>query len=91
MPVLDINKLACEVFDIEANAILRLKSGINEDFDKAIDLLYNSRGKVIITGMGKSGLIGKKIAATSNLNFNRYSVIFLAPCRKYSWRFWDYY
>ncbi len=64
MPVLDINKLACEVFDIEANAILKLKSGINGNFDKAIDLLYNSKGKVIITGMGKSGLIGKKIAAT---------------------------
>ncbi len=64
MPVLDINKLACEVFDIEANAILKLKAGINGNFDKAIDLLYNSKGKVIITGMGKSGLIGKKIAAT---------------------------
>ena len=64
MPVLDINKLACEVFDIEANAILKLKSGLDENFDKAIDLLYSSKGKVIITGMGKSGLIGKKIAAT---------------------------
>lgn len=64
MPVIDMNKLACEVFDIEANAILKLKQSIGIDFDKAIDLLYNSRGKVIITGMGKSGLIGKKIAAT---------------------------
>ncbi len=64
MPVLDINKLACDVFDIEANAILKLKSGLGENFDNAIDLLYNSKGKVIITGMGKSGLIGKKIAAT---------------------------
>ena len=64
MPVLDINKLACEVFDIEANAILNLKSGLGENFDKTIDLLYSSKGKVIITGMGKSGLIGKKIAAT---------------------------
>ena len=59
MPVLDINKLACDVFDIEANAILRLKNNLTRSFDDAVDLLYNSKGKVIITGMGKSGLIGK--------------------------------
>ncbi|MGN1152850.1 MAG: SIS domain-containing protein, partial [Candidatus Gastranaerophilaceae bacterium] len=64
MQVLDINKLACEVLDIEANAILRLKQSIGINFDKTIDLLFQSNGKVIITGMGKSGLIGKKIAAT---------------------------
>ena len=55
---------AKEVLDIEAKAILRLKDNIGEDFDKAIDLLYNCKGRVIVTGMGKSGLIGKKIAAT---------------------------
>lgn len=64
MQVLDMNKLACEVLDIEANAILKLKQAIGINFDKAIDLMFNSGGKVIITGMGKSGLIGKKIAAT---------------------------
>ena len=40
MPVLDMNKLACEVFDIEANAILKLKESLGISFDKAIDLLY---------------------------------------------------
>lgn len=64
MPVMDLNKLAAEVFDIEANAILRLKNNLGSNFDRAIDLLYDLKGKVIITGMGKSGLIGKKIAAT---------------------------
>ena len=64
MQVLDINKLACDVFDIEANAILKLKDSLGIHFDKAIDLLFEAKGKVIITGMGKSGLIGKKIAAT---------------------------
>lgn len=64
MPVLDMNKLASEVFDIEANAILKLKKSLGLDFDRAIDILYHTQGKVIITGMGKSGLIGKKIAAT---------------------------
>ena len=55
---------AKDVLDIEAKSILRLKDSIGEDFDKAIDILYNCKGRVIVTGMGKSGLIGKKIAAT---------------------------
>ncbi|MBR1425779.1 KpsF/GutQ family sugar-phosphate isomerase [bacterium] len=57
-------ELANEVLDIEANSILRLKNGLGENFEKALDLLYNCKGRVIVTGMGKSGLIGKKIAAT---------------------------
>lgn len=64
MTATSINKLAKEVFDIEANSILRLKENIGENFDKAIEILYNCKGRVIVTGMGKSGLIGKKIAAT---------------------------
>lgn len=60
----NIIDLAKEVFDIEANSILRMKDGLDENFDKAIGLLYSCKGRVIITGMGKSGLIGKKIAAT---------------------------
>lgn len=59
-----INDLAKEVLTIEANAILRLKENIGEDFDRAIDYLFNCKGRVIVTGMGKSGLIGRKIAAT---------------------------
>jgi len=59
-----ITDLAKEVLDIEANSILRLKNSINENFEKAIELLYACKGRVIVTGMGKSGLIGKKIAAT---------------------------
>lgn len=55
---------AKEVLEIEANSILRLKDNIGEDFDRAIDILYNCKGRVIVTGMGKSGIIGKKIAAT---------------------------
>ena len=59
-----INELAKEVLTIEANSILRLKNSIGEEFDKAIDLLFNCKGRVIVTGMGKSGLIGRKIAAS---------------------------
>lgn len=64
MTLASMNELAKEVFDIEANSILRLKNNIGEEFDKAIELMYDCKGRVIITGMGKSGLIGKKIAAT---------------------------
>ncbi len=59
-----INELAREVLEIEAQSILKLKERIGEDFDRAIDILYNCKGRVIITGMGKSGHIGRKIAAT---------------------------
>ena len=64
MTATSINELAKEVFDIEAKSILRLKDNIGENFDKAVEILYNCKGRVIVTGMGKSGLIGKKIAAT---------------------------
>lgn len=64
MSLSKINELAKEVLEIEANSILRLKNNIGEEFDKAIDILYNCKGRVIVTGMGKSGIIGKKIAAT---------------------------
>lgn len=60
----NITELAKQVLEIEASSILRLKDGINENFEKAIDVLYACKGRVIVTGMGKSGLIGKKIAAT---------------------------
>ncbi|MBD5403073.1 KpsF/GutQ family sugar-phosphate isomerase [bacterium] len=59
-----INELANEVLDIEANSVLRLKRNIGEAFESAVDILYSCKGRVIVTGMGKSGLIGKKIAAT---------------------------
>lgn len=59
-----ITDLAKEVLEIEAKSILRLKDNVNGEFEKAISLLYACKGRVIVTGMGKSGLIGKKIAAT---------------------------
>lgn len=64
MNTVRINELAKEVLTIEANSILRLRNNIGAEFDKAIEILYHCKGRVIITGMGKSGIIGKKIAAT---------------------------
>lgn len=60
----EILELAKNVLDIEANSILKLKDFIGEDFDRAVEIIYNCKGRVIITGMGKSGHIGRKIAAT---------------------------
>ncbi|RKY86818.1 D-arabinose 5-phosphate isomerase [candidate division KSB1 bacterium] len=53
-----------EVIRIEASAVKELEKRINKEFKKAVDLIYNSKGRLIISGVGKSGLIGKKIAAT---------------------------
>ncbi|WP_079478043.1 KpsF/GutQ family sugar-phosphate isomerase [Halobacillus salinus] len=53
-----------EVLDLEANAILSLKDHLDENVDKAIDMILATKNRTIITGMGKSGIIGKKIAAT---------------------------
>lgn len=48
----------------EANALLELSHRINETIIEAVEMLKNCRGRVVITGVGKSGIIGKKIAAT---------------------------
>ena len=55
---------AQKVLAVEAQAIERLIPRIDEHFIKAIELLLDWKGRVIVTGMGKSGLVGKKIAAT---------------------------
>lgn len=59
-----LQSLANEVFQIEADSILKLKERINANIDKAVSVIIASKGRVIVTGMGKSGHIGRKIAAT---------------------------
>ncbi len=61
---MNILEEAGRVLEIERDAITRTKDLLDDGFVQAVDLIYHSRGKVIITGMGKSGLIGRKIAAT---------------------------
>lgn len=55
---------AKEVLRIEAESILHLIDKIGESFPRAVELIYHSKGRVIVTGIGKSGLIGRKIVAT---------------------------
>jgi len=62
--MINTNKYAIKCFQDEAQAILDLIPLLTEDFSKAVDLIYNCKGRFIITGVGKSGHIGAKIAAT---------------------------
>jgi len=57
-------KHAKEVLQIEAESILKLADRIDSRFKKAVETIYRSKGRVIVTGIGKSGLIGRKIVAT---------------------------
>lgn len=57
-------KRAKEVIAIEADAIKKLIGRIDKNFETAVDLMAQCKGRVIISGMGKTGLIGRKIAAT---------------------------
>lgn len=55
---------ALRVLDIEAQSILALKDRLDQGFEQAVDLICQCRGKVVVAGMGKSGHIGRKMAAT---------------------------
>lgn len=55
---------AKEVFDIEGKSVLNLSDRLDDSFVNAIEILYACKGRVVISGMGKSGLVGRKIAAT---------------------------
>jgi arabinose-5-phosphate isomerase len=69
--------LACRVLRTEAAAILGLVDRLDAGFSLAVDLLYGCRGRVVVTGMGKSGIICRKIAAT--LSSTGTSAFFLHP------------
>src|SRR5574341_1928868 len=55
---------ARKVLEIESQAILDLRGRIDASFDRAVEILFECTGRVVVTGMGKSGIIGQKISAT---------------------------
>lgn len=59
-----IKDCALETFQLEAEAVSGLADLLTDDFDAAVRTIVSCTGKVVVTGMGKSGLIGRKIAAT---------------------------
>ena len=62
----NLREIALQVIDNEANSILGLKSLLTDDFEKVVELIYNSKGNVIVSGIGKSANIAQKIVATLN-------------------------
>ncbi len=60
----DILDIAKRVLKIEADAVSALAARLDHNFVKAVEIILTSKGRVVVTGMGKSGLVGKKIAAT---------------------------
>lgn len=64
--MVDIKGIARKVIADEAMAIQNLTDSIDDDFEKVVKLIYNSKGRVIVTGIGKSAIIAQKIVATLN-------------------------
>ncbi len=60
----NVLKRAKEVLEIESQAIRNLKSGIGRNFEKALDLILKTKGRVVVSGMGKTGIIAQKFSAT---------------------------
>ena len=67
-------RLAHETFDIEAAAVLGLKARTGEAFARAVKMILGVRGRVVVRGMGKSGHIGRKLAALAC------TIVFSATC-----------
>ena len=57
-------RAAREIMRLEAVALWKLSGRLDETFHRVVEQIYQSRGSLIVTGMGKAGLIGQKIAAT---------------------------
>ena len=68
---------AVEVLQLEAESILKLTEKIDADFNRMVDVICNTSGRVIVSGIGKSGLIGRKIVAT--LSSTGTNAMFLHP------------
>lgn len=62
----NIKQLAIDTIDMEAKSVDNLKGFVNDEFVAAVELIHNSKGRVVITGIGKSAVIAQKIVATLN-------------------------
>jgi arabinose-5-phosphate isomerase len=62
--MIDYRKYAREVFQIEAKSVADLAQSLTADFNKAVEVILKSKGRLIVCGVGKSGIVGRKIAAT---------------------------
>ena len=82
-------KIAKEVIQLEINALKKLKNSITGSFNEAVDVISKCQSKVILCGVGKSGLIAAKISATLLFSWNS---LFLSLCKRlFTWRSWQYF
>jgi arabinose-5-phosphate isomerase len=79
--------IAKRVFDTEIESLQHIANAIDDEFTKAVQAILANPGKLIIAGVGKSGIIGKKIAAT--LTSTGTPSFFSASGRSFSWRYGD--
>lgn len=63
---MNIREIALQTITIESRTIQRLASAIDDTYEAAVNAIYNSTGRVVVTGIGKSAIIGQKIVATMN-------------------------
>ena len=64
MKKINYKNIAKDVIDLEIKALTKLKKSLNQSFDKAVDAIVNCQSKIILCGVGKSGIIANKISAT---------------------------
>ena len=64
MKKIDYKNIAKDVINLEIKALQKLKKSLNQNFNKAVDAIVNCQSKVILCGVGKSGIIANKISAT---------------------------
>lgn len=74
-------KSAARVFDIEARAVAALTDRLDDNYAKAVQMIIDSAGRVVVCGMGKSGIVGRKIAAT--LSSTGTPAFFMHPAEAY--------
>lgn len=77
----DVLKIAKEVFEVEIKGMTEVADKLDDSFTKSIDLILSTKGRVVITGMGKSGLVGQKITATLSSTGTR--SFFMHPAEAY--------
>ncbi len=61
---MDHLEAARQIVDLEVSALQAMRGLLGAEFDRAVELIYNCRGSVVVTGVGKAGIIGQKISAT---------------------------
>jgi len=62
----NIQQIALQTIELEARSVSQLAAFINEDFEKAIGAMYACKGRIVVSGIGKSAVIAQKIVATFN-------------------------